>query len=29
MTKVTTGTLRFSDRGTVRVSAQAIVRQGG
>jgi hypothetical protein len=29
MTKVTIGTLRFSDRGIVRVSAQAIVRQGG
>jgi len=29
MTKVTIGTLRFADRGTVRVSAQAIVRQAG
>jgi hypothetical protein len=28
MTKVTIGTLRFADRGTIRVSAQAIVRRG-
>ena len=29
MTRVTIGTVRFSERGTVRVSAQAIVRQPG
>jgi hypothetical protein len=29
MTKVTIGTLRFADRGTIRVSAQAIVRRAG